>query len=294
MDLDLHRPRSGGGPVRPQQPVVRVPRRRVVEARLRREMALQQPVLPGHRRERRPRRRPPTAVRAAVHRQVVAVVVPLGVRVEVHAAAAAATAAAVTRGERPPHRPRAAVDGPAVHVERLLVGERVVRRRRVPAQPAVEVEPRHAELAPGEVVDEEVGRRVEAHEEVGDPDDPRRDRIELALARDPGLRRAPDELVEVGDDLEALADDEEGAHGDQDDAEVVLLLLLAEEGAAGERGRLLADRASGGAVGCGAASVTAGRVADAGEHGAAEGGGRWGGAEEAGAGLDAAAEARVG
>ena len=197
------------------------------------------------------------------------------------------------RGEGPAHR--SAVDGTSLQVERLLVRTQILSWWRVPAQPAVEVEPGHPELAPGEVVDEKVGRRVEAHEQVGDPDDTGGDGVKLALlTRGSGLRRAPNQLVEIRDDLEALADDEEGAHCNQNDAEIMFFFLLPKKRSPREGGGFLDPDGAGGRVSVGGGGGSTVGVADAGDDGAAEGGGGGRGAEEARAGLDAAAEARVG
>ena len=75
--------------------------------------------------------------------------------------------------------------------------------------PAVGLQPGDPELAPVEVVDQEVGGAVDADEEVRQADDDLDDAGHLALAA--GTRGvAPDQLVEVGDNLEGLADDKEG------------------------------------------------------------------------------------
>ena len=67
-----------------------------------------------------------------------------------------------------------------------------------------------SELVAAQVVEEEVGRGVDADQKVGQADDHDHRGVQVALLPVRGLLRAPDQLVEIGNDLEALADDEKG------------------------------------------------------------------------------------
>ena len=89
----------------------------------------------------------------------------------------------------------------------------------------VRVEPCAAELLPVHVVDDKVYGGVDADEEMAQPGDDVAEAFQLALVIIVDVS-ADDQLVEIGQDLEALTSDEDGRESDEDDAQVVLLTVL--------------------------------------------------------------------
>ena len=81
------------------------------------------------------------------------------------------------------------------------------------------------ELAALDDVDEEVDGGVEREEAVGDVDDELDRPRGVAGADADGLGGAGERLVDVGDDLEALAEDEDGHDGQEDEGQVDLVLV---------------------------------------------------------------------
>lgn len=78
--------------------------------------------------------------------------------------------------------------------------------------PAIGLQPGLAKLVAIEVVHEKIGRRVDADQEMRESHDHDHGRVHLALTIGITLL-TPDQLVEVGNDFDALTYDEEGGHG---------------------------------------------------------------------------------
>ena len=88
----------------------------------------------------------------------------------------------------------------------------------------VGLEPSAAELLSAQEIDQEVGGGVDAEKEVGKVNNlvDEGGRLALLLVR----IVAVDDLIDVGEEFERLADDEHEGDGDQEAAQLVLLALF--------------------------------------------------------------------
>jgi hypothetical protein len=82
--------------------------------------------------------------------------------------------------------------------------------------PKTPIQPCLPKLVPVQVVDQKVGRGVDADEQVGQPHDHDDGAVELAVAGDVVLALRTHQLVEVRDDFEALTYDKERRHSCKD------------------------------------------------------------------------------